>query len=53
MALFEQFPQFDEVDDEFVENEEDYTDRICRYVDENLELFAVVVTDPTGVSNEE
>lgn len=52
MALFEQFPQFDEVDDEFVENEEDYTARICRYVDENLGLFATVTTDPSGVPNE-
>ena len=42
MALFERFPQFDEYDDEFVENEEDWTERISIYVDEHLEQFVVV-----------
>lgn len=42
MALFEQFPMFDEIDDEFVENEEQYTTLIAYYVDENLDTFVHV-----------
>ena len=42
MALFEQFPEFDDLDDEFVEQEETWTEQIARYVDENIERFAAV-----------
>lgn len=42
MALFEQFPQFDDYDDLFVENEERWTEEIAHYVDENIERFASV-----------
>lgn len=42
MALFEQMPEFDDLDDAFVENEEEWTSMIAHYVDENLEQFAVV-----------
>lgn len=42
MALFEQMPEFDDLDDAFVENEEEWTLMIAHYVDENLEQFAVV-----------
>ena len=42
MALFEQFPEFDDLDDEFVEQEEMWTEQIARYVDENIERFATV-----------
>lgn len=42
MALFEQYPEFDELDDEFIEMEEDVTELVARYVDEHLEQFAVV-----------
>jgi hypothetical protein len=42
MAMFEQMPEFDEYDDEFVENEEEWTDAIAHYVDEHVELFASV-----------
>jgi hypothetical protein len=40
MALFEQFPEFDDFDDEFVEQEEAWTEQIARYVDEHIERFA-------------
>ena len=40
MALFEQFPAFDDLDDEFVENEEQWTEHIARYIDEHIERFA-------------
>ena len=42
MALFEQFPEFDDYDDEFVENEEEWTEAVARYVDEHIGDFAVV-----------
>lgn len=42
MALFEQYPQFDDLDDEFVEMEEEVTDIIAHYVDEHLEQFVAV-----------
>ena len=42
MALFEQFPEFDDLDDEFVEQEETWTEQIARYIDENIEKFATI-----------
>ena len=42
MAMFEQFPEFDDYDDEFVENEEDWTEAVARYVDEHIEEFVVI-----------
>ena len=42
MALFEQYPEFDDLDDEFVEREEEWTEQIARYIDENIEKFAVI-----------
>ena len=43
MALFEQFPDFDEYDDDFVENEEKWTSDIAHYVDSNIDSFAKIV----------
>ena len=43
MALFEQFPAFDDMDDEFVENEEAWTAQIAEYIDGHLEQFAQIV----------
>lgn len=40
MAMFEQFPVFDDLDDEFVEQEEAWTEQIARYIDANIEKFA-------------
>ena len=42
MALFEQYPEFDDLDDEFVEREEEWTEQIARYIDEHIERFASV-----------
>ncbi len=39
MALFEQFPDFDELDDSFIETEEEITNLIAHYVDKHIELF--------------
>lgn len=45
MALFEQFPEFDDMDDEFVEMEEEWTEQIARYIDENITRFALVKSE--------
>ena len=42
MALFEQYPEFDELDDAFIEMEEEVTDVIAHYVDDNLGEFLVI-----------
>ena len=44
MALFEQFPEFDDLDDEFIEMEEELTDLIAHYVDDHLERFVSVAS---------
>ena len=44
MALYEQYPEFDELDDRFVdEMEPEVTDLVAHYIDEHLSLFAVVL----------
>ena len=42
MALFEQFPDFEDMDDMFIENEEAWTEDIARYVDDHIERFAKI-----------
>lgn len=43
MAMFEQYPEFDDYDDGFVENEERWTEDIAHYIDSNIEKFAKIV----------
>ncbi len=45
MALFEAHPEFDELDDEFIEMEEEVTSILACYVDEHLTQFAEVVNE--------
>ena len=45
MALFEQFPEFDDMDDEFVEREEEWTNDIAHFIDEHIERFALVKSE--------
>lgn len=45
MALFEQYPEFDDYDDDFVENEEEWTEMVARYVDEHIEKFANITNN--------
>lgn len=40
MALFEKFPEFDDLDDQFVENEEQWMVDIAHYIDDHLDSFA-------------
>ena len=42
MALFEQYEEFDEMDDTFVENEEDWTNMVAVYIDDHIENFATI-----------
>ena len=44
MALFEQYPEFDDLDDTFVEEEENWTADIAHYIDEHIEKFATIET---------
>ena len=43
MALYERFPVFDDLDDEFMEHEEVYTTRVAQYMDEHLLDFIEIV----------
>ena len=43
MALFERYPDFDDLDDSFVEMEEEVTEIVARYIDEHLESFAEIL----------
>ena len=43
MAMFEQMPEFDDLDDSFVANEEQWTSMVAEYIDQNIERFAIVV----------
>lgn len=42
MALFEQFSDFDNLDDEFIEHEEEWTAQIAEYIDQHIENFATI-----------
>ena len=42
MAMYEQSPEFDDMDDEFVEKEEEWTEQIAHYIDEHIEKFAII-----------
>ena len=42
MALYEQMPEFDEFDDEFVVNEERWCAMIAAYIDDHIEHFATI-----------
>lgn len=46
MALFEQHPEFDDLDDDFVEQEEQITAQVACYVDEHLDHFVKVTGAP-------
>ena len=41
-ALYEQFPEFDDYDDAFVEHEEEFTSDVAHYVDDHLDDFCKI-----------
>lgn len=43
MAMYEQYEQFDELEEEFLEMEELVTASIAEYIDENINLFAKII----------
>ena len=43
MAMFEKYEEFDEFDDDFVENEEDWTAMIAAYVDDHMDDFVTEI----------
>lgn len=43
MALFEQYPEFDDLDDRFIENEEEYMQAVAQHIDQHLDHFVKVV----------
>ena len=43
MATYEQLPDFEELDDKFITNEEDWSDTVARYVDEHLTDFITII----------
>ncbi len=43
MALYEQYPDFDDLDDAYIEDEEEITATVAHYVDEHLDQFVKVV----------
>ena len=43
MALYEKYPEFDDFDDAFVENEEEWTSKVAYYIDENIQQFATII----------
>ena len=42
MAMFEQYAEFDDFDDEFVENEEMFVAKVAHYIDEHIDNFAKI-----------
>ena len=43
MAMYEQYEAFDDLEDTFLENEEEWTAQVAHYVDEHLGQFAEIV----------
>lgn len=42
MAMFEHYPEFDDLDDQFIEQEEAWTSEFAHYVDEHIDRFAII-----------
>ena len=45
MQMFERMPEFDDLDDDFVENEEKWTYLVAEYIDNNISNFVTVVNE--------
>ena len=42
MSLYEQMPEFDDADDDFIVNEEQWTKMIAAYIDDHINNFATI-----------
>ena len=45
MAMFEKYPEFDDLDEKFVENEERWVAEIAAYIDEHINDFAQITEE--------
>ena len=45
MARFELYPEFDELDDQFIEDEEKITAMVAEYVDEHINQFVEIIKE--------
>lgn len=45
MAMYEQYEAFDDLEDSYIEMEEEITETIARYVDEHIDMFAEIIKD--------
>ena len=52
MALFEQMPEFDDFDDDFVADEEQWTAQVACYVDDHLGDFVEIVDDSNAAKQQ-
>lgn len=43
MAMYEQYESFDDLEEYFIENEEEFTQKVAEYVDEHLSRFAEII----------
>lgn len=48
MALFEKYSDFDNLDDKFVEYEEEWTEQVAHYIDEHIVSFAAIKEEIHG-----
>ena len=51
MAMYEQYEAFDDLEDEFMEMEEEVTATLAAFVDDNLELFVTIEAQATTERN--
>ena len=42
MAMYEQYEEFDDLEEQFMDMEEEVTEQVARYVDEHLDRFAEI-----------
>lgn len=42
MAMYEQYEEFDDLEEQFMDMEEEVTEQVARYVDEHLDQFAEI-----------
>ena len=42
MAIYENYPEADDLDDEFIIMEEEVTEIVARYIDEHIQDFAEI-----------
>ena len=49
MAMYEQYEAFDDLEEEYLDIEEEVTALVASYVDDHLELFAKIVSNGCSI----